>query len=62
MDASVANDPLLPEVVWDWLQESLAYSRADYTNMAGTVTSTASVRFGDIGGPPRAFQLELRAS
>ncbi|MDO5075657.1 DUF3000 domain-containing protein [Corynebacterium sp.] len=62
MDAAVANDPFLPEVVWDWLQEGLAYARADYTNMAGTVTSTASVRFGDIGGPPRAFQLELRAS
>lgn len=62
LEAAVANDPLLPEVVWDWLQEGLAYARAEYTNMGGTVTSTASVRFGDIGGPPRAFQLELRAS
>lgn len=62
LDAAVASDPLLPEVVWDWLQEGLAQVKADFTNMGGTVTSTASVRFGDIGGPPRAFQLELRAS
>ena len=30
--------------------------------MGGTVTSTASVRYGEIGGPPRAYQLEMRAS
>ena len=28
----------------------------------GTVTATTSVRYGDISGPPRAHQLELRAS
>ena len=30
--------------------------------LGGTVTSTTSVRYGDIAGPPRAHQLELRAS
>ena len=30
--------------------------------LGGTVTATTSVRFGDISGPPRAHQLELRAS
>ncbi|MBV7293322.1 DUF3000 domain-containing protein [Corynebacterium sp. TAE3-ERU16] len=62
MDDSVAADPLLPDVAWDWLKESLGHSGAAYTNLGGTVTSTASVRFGDIGGPPRAFQVEMRAS
>ncbi|APT84887.1 DUF3000 domain-containing protein [Corynebacterium aquilae] len=62
MDDAVAGDPLLPDVAWDWLQEGLGTTGADFTNLGGTVTSTASVRFGDIGGPPRAFQLELRAS
>lgn len=62
MDDSVASDPLLPDVAWQWLNEGLAEGEADFTNLGGTVTSTSSVRFGDIGGPPRAYQLEMRAS
>lgn len=62
MDASVASDPLLPEVAWDWLTEELDSPASPYTNLGGTVTSTASVRYGEIGGPPRAFQIEMRAS
>lgn len=34
----------------------------EVTALGGTVTSTTSVRYGDIAGPPRAHQLELRAS
>lgn len=62
MDDAVANDPLLPDVAWQWLTEGLDSGGASYTNLGGTVTSTASVRFGEIGGPPRAYQLEMRAS
>lgn len=62
MDSSVASDPLLPEVAWDWLTEELATPECVYSDLGGTVTTTASVRYGDIGGPPRAFQLEMRAS
>lgn len=62
MDDAVASDPLLPDVAWQWLNESLAETGAGHTNLGGTVTSTASVRFGEIGGPPRAHQLEMRAS
>lgn len=62
MDDAVAGDPLLPEVAWEWLKEGLDAIDAEYSNLGGTVTTTASVRFGEIGGPPRAFQLELRAS
>lgn len=62
MDDAVARDPLLPDVAWQWLNEGLAEGGADFTNLGGTVTSTSSVRFGDIGGPPRAYQLEMRAS
>ncbi|MFV8394450.1 DUF3000 domain-containing protein [Corynebacterium hindlerae] len=62
MDDAVAGDPLLPDVAWEWLKEGLDDINASYSNLGGTVTSTASVRFGEIGGPPRAFQLELRAS
>lgn len=62
MDDAVAADPLLPDVAWQWLNESLSDAAAGYTNLGGTVTSTSSVRFGEIGGPPRAYQLEMRAS
>lgn len=62
MDDEVAADPLLPDVAWQWLNEGLSDADASYTNLGGTVTATASVRFGEIGGPPRAHQLEMRAS
>ncbi len=61
IDAALAADPLLPEVAWSWLVDALE-SRAPFTALGGTVTATSSVRFGDIAGPPRAQQLELRAS
>lgn len=62
MEASLAADPLLPRVAWSWLTEALDGVSGQYTALGGTVTSTASVRYGDISGPPQAHQLELRAS
>lgn len=62
MEQALASDPLLPDVAWEWLTECLDHCGATHTNLGGTVTSTASVRFGEIGGPPRAHQLEMRAS
>src|SRR6202047_5268588 len=63
LDSSEAIDPLLPEVAWSWLADALE-SRLEeqVTALGGTVTATTSVRYGDISGPPRAHQLELRAS
>lgn len=62
LDSHEAIDPLLPEVAWSWLADALK-SRAEHvTALGGTVTATTSVRYGDISGPPRAHQLELRAS
>jgi hypothetical protein len=61
LDASEAIDPLLPEVAWSWLVDALE-NRSSHTALGGTVTATTSVRYGDIAGPARAHQLELRAS
>jgi hypothetical protein len=62
LDPAEAVDPLLPEVAGSWLVEALE-SRAEHvTALGGTVTATTSVRYGDISGPPRAHQLEMRAS
>jgi hypothetical protein len=62
LEEVVAVDPLLPEVAWSWLIDSLEERGEQVTALGGTVTATTSVRFGDIAGPPRAHQLELRAS
>ena len=62
LDVSEAVDPLLPEVAWSWLVDALESRPGQVTALGGTVTATTSVRYGDIAGPPRAHQLELRAS
>jgi hypothetical protein len=62
LDSHEAIDPLLPEVAWSWLTEALEARSEQVTALGGTVTATTSVRYGDISGPPRAHQLELRAS
>ncbi|MEO9220682.1 MAG: DUF3000 domain-containing protein [Mycobacteriaceae bacterium] len=62
LDADVAADPLLPDVGWSWLHDALTQSSADYTALGGTVTVTSSVRFGDLAGPGRTHQVEIRAS
>ncbi|MEV0946445.1 DUF3000 domain-containing protein [Rhodococcus sp. NPDC049939] len=62
LDAAVAEDPLLPEVAWSWLVDALESRNEPLNALGGTVTATASFRYGDIVGPPKAHQLELRAS
>jgi hypothetical protein len=62
LDSTEAVDPLLPEVAWSWLIDALDARAGQATAVGGTVTATTSVRYGDISGPPRAHQLELRAS
>ena len=62
LDPSEVLDPLLPEVAWSWLVDALDARAGQATAVGGTVTATTSVRYGDISGPPRAHQLELRAS
>ncbi len=62
IDTDMAADVLLPDVAWSWLTERLAAHAVDYRALGGTVTITSSNRFGDIAGPPRINELELRAS
>lgn len=62
LDAELASDPLLPDVGWSWLTDALSNCDADHTALGGTVTQTSSARFGQISGPSRTDDLELRAS
>jgi hypothetical protein len=56
------GDDMLPIVGWSWLTEALEIAGADHVALGGTVTQTSSVRFGDIAGPRRDDDVELRAS
>jgi hypothetical protein len=62
LDHEQADDPLLLAVAWSWLTDALETCRAGYAALGGTVTRTCSARFGDIPGPTRADDVELRAS
>lgn len=62
IDPDIAADPLLPEVGWSWLTERLAANGLNPRALGGTVTATSSTRFGDIAGPSRTDDLEIRAS
>jgi hypothetical protein len=56
------GDEMLPLVAWSWLTEALDQHGATHVALGGTVTQTSSVRFGDIAGPRRDDDVELRAS
>ncbi|SFP84323.1 Protein of unknown function [Saccharomonospora viridis] len=62
LDAELATDPFLPAVGWSWLTDALDTAGASWTALGGTVTETSSARFGDISGPARTDDIELRAS
>jgi hypothetical protein len=62
LDPEQLGDEMLPMVGWSWLTEALEQHGAEYVALGGTVTQTSSVRFGDIAGPRRDDDVELRAS
>lgn len=62
LDPELAADPLLPAVGWSWLTDALENSGAVWRSLGGTVTLTSSARFGEIAGPARSHDLELRGS
>jgi hypothetical protein len=62
MEPEIGWDPMLAEVGWTWLTDALALHGARYTAAGGTVTQTASTRFGDLAGPRTTLDVELRAS
>ncbi|GGM16930.1 DUF3000 domain-containing protein [Nakamurella endophytica] len=62
MEPELARDPLLPDVAWSWLTDCLEGRAAEMVALGGTVTATSSTRFGDIAGPHRNDDLEIRAS
>ena len=58
----MVSDPLLADVGWTWLLESLTKLNCDYTSPSGTVTRVASSSFGTLSSRAEESELEVRAS
>ena len=61
-DEELVDDTMFSEVAWSWLTDALTEAGAAHHNVGGTVTRTASTRFGDLAGPEHTVDVEMRAS
>lgn len=61
-DEELVDDSMFSEVAWSWLTDALDEAGASHHNVGGTVTRTASTRFGDLAGPEHTVDVEMRAS
>jgi len=62
LEPELAMDPLLPEVGWTWLTESLHAVDASYRAPSGTVSRSTSQGFGGLAGQIARTEIEIRAS
>lgn len=62
VDLDMVSDPLLSEVGWSWLTDSLQQRDAEHIQPAGTVTVSYSRSFGAIANTEDSAVIELRAS
>jgi hypothetical protein len=56
------EDPLLPEVGWNWLLTSLEEFGCGYNAPSGTVTRVSSASFGKLSPRNNESEIEIRAS
>ena len=61
-DEQLVDDAMFSEVAWSWLTDALADAGATHHAVGGTVTRTASTRFGSLAGPEHSVDVEIRAS
>ncbi len=62
VDLMMQEDPLLPEVGWNWFLSSLDGADCHYTAASGTVTRVASASFGKLAPREDEAEMEIRAS
>lgn len=62
VDEAMQDDPLLPEVGWSWLLDSLAAGGCEFTAPSGTVTRVSSASFGKLSPRNDESEIEIRAS
>jgi hypothetical protein len=61
-DEHMVDDAMFSEVAWSWLTDALDDAGAEHHHLGGTVTRTASTRFGEIAAPEHSVDVEIRAS
>jgi hypothetical protein len=61
-DSEMVDDSMFSEVAWSWLTDALLEHGAGHHSVGGTVTRTASTRFGSIAAPEHSVDVEIRAS
>lgn len=62
IDNEMAADPMLCNIGWTWLMESLKKNGCDFIAPSGTVTKVASASFGTLENLDEDSELEVRAS
>jgi hypothetical protein len=62
VESEMQEDPLLPEVGWNWLLDSLNATGATYNAPSGTVTRVSSASFGKLSPRNDESEIEIRAS
>lgn len=62
LEPETATDPLLGEVGWSWLVDSLREEGADFTAEGGTVTRVVSESFAALSDRASSVEMEVRAS
>jgi Protein of unknown function (DUF3000) len=62
LEPELGADPMIGQIGWTWLQESLASASAAYVALGGTVTRVVSESFGALADRPVSVEIEVRAS
>jgi hypothetical protein len=62
VESEMQEDPLLPEVGWNWLLDSLTSTGAQFNAPSGTVTRVSSASFGKLSPRSDDSEIEIRAS
>jgi hypothetical protein len=62
LEPEIAEDPMVGQVAWSWLTESLDARTQGYAEPSGTVTRVVTEGFGAKRAEPPATGFELRAS
>ena len=62
LEADLVDDPMLHDVGWSWVTESITMVDAHVTQLGGTVTRSSGRSFGTMSERPSDGYVEIRAS
>lgn len=62
IDSEMADDELLTDVGWTWVQEALAEAGASYAALGGTVTAVRSTSYEALSARGNETTVQIRAS